>query len=208
MKQHYIAANNRSASSKRCSPANSPCSWAWMEVQAPILSRVGDGTQDNLSGHENAVQVKVKTLPQHSYAEVVHSAAGKEAPDPGSLRFRPGRRHLHPHEGAASGRGSPHPHPLRLRGPVGLGEGDAERAPGSAYLQETVRGIWSAIKATERAVCAEHALTPLPAGRDPVLHSEELLTRYPDPTPRARARIAKELGRRLPHRYRRCPVPR
>ncbi|VTN30386.1 asparagine synthetase AsnA [Klebsiella pneumoniae] len=34
-----------------------------IEVQAPILSRVGDGTQDNLSGCEKAVQVKVKTLP-------------------------------------------------------------------------------------------------------------------------------------------------
>ena len=34
-----------------------------IEVQAPILSRVGDGTQDNLSGSEKAVQVKVKTLP-------------------------------------------------------------------------------------------------------------------------------------------------
>ena len=40
-----------------------------MEVQAPILSRVGDGTQDNLSGHENAVQVKVKTLPEHYPAD-------------------------------------------------------------------------------------------------------------------------------------------
>jgi aspartate--ammonia ligase len=29
-----------------------------IEVQAPILSRVGDGTQDNLSGCEKAVQVK------------------------------------------------------------------------------------------------------------------------------------------------------
>ena len=27
-----------------------------IEVQAPILSRVGDGTQDNLSGCEKAVQ--------------------------------------------------------------------------------------------------------------------------------------------------------
>ena len=33
-----------------------------IEVQAPILSRVGDGTQDNLSGCEKAVQVKVKAL--------------------------------------------------------------------------------------------------------------------------------------------------
>lgn len=45
-----------------------------IEVQAPILSRVGDGTQDNLSGCEKAVQVKVKTLPDAQF-EVVHSLA-------------------------------------------------------------------------------------------------------------------------------------
>lgn len=45
-----------------------------IEVQAPILSRVGDGTQDNLSGCEKAVQVKVKALPDAQF-EVVHSLA-------------------------------------------------------------------------------------------------------------------------------------
>jgi aspartate--ammonia ligase len=45
-----------------------------IEVQAPILSRVGDGTQDNLSGCEKAVQVKVKNLPDAQF-EVVHSLA-------------------------------------------------------------------------------------------------------------------------------------
>lgn len=38
-----------------------------IEVQAPILSRVGDGTQDNLSGCEKAVQVKVKALPDAQF---------------------------------------------------------------------------------------------------------------------------------------------
>ena len=48
-----------------------------IEVQAPILSRVGDGTQDNLSGCEKAVQVKVKALPDAQF-EVVHSL-GKDS---------------------------------------------------------------------------------------------------------------------------------
>ena len=34
-----------------------------VEVQGPILSRVGDGMQDNLSGVENAVSVKVLQIP-------------------------------------------------------------------------------------------------------------------------------------------------
>ncbi len=45
-----------------------------IEVQARIVSRVGDGTQDDLSGCEKAVQVKAKTLPDAQF-EVVHSLA-------------------------------------------------------------------------------------------------------------------------------------
>ena len=45
-----------------------------VEVQGPILSRVGDGMQDNLSGVENAVSVKVLQIPDATY-EVVHSLA-------------------------------------------------------------------------------------------------------------------------------------
>ena len=34
-----------------------------IEVQGPILSQVGNGMQDNLSGIEKAVQVNVKCIP-------------------------------------------------------------------------------------------------------------------------------------------------
>ena len=45
-----------------------------VEVQGPILSKVGDGMQDNLSGVENPVSVKVLQIPDATY-EVVHSLA-------------------------------------------------------------------------------------------------------------------------------------
>ena len=45
-----------------------------IEVQAPFLSKVGDGVQDNLSGTEKAVPVKVKDIPNSQF-EVVHSLA-------------------------------------------------------------------------------------------------------------------------------------
>ena len=45
-----------------------------VEVQGPILSKVGDGMQDNLSGVENPVSVKVLQIPDETY-EVVHSLA-------------------------------------------------------------------------------------------------------------------------------------
>ena len=60
-----------------------------IEVQAPILSRVGDGTQDNLSGCEKAVQVKVKALPDAQF-EVVHSLAKWKRMQLGRLGFTPG----------------------------------------------------------------------------------------------------------------------
>ena len=45
-----------------------------VEVQGPILSKVGDGMQDNLSGIENPVTVNVLQIPDATY-EVVHSLA-------------------------------------------------------------------------------------------------------------------------------------
>lgn len=59
-----------------------------IEVQAPILSRVGDGTQDNLSGCEKAVQVKVKALPDAQF-EVVHSLAKWKRQTLGQHDFAP-----------------------------------------------------------------------------------------------------------------------
>ena len=45
-----------------------------VEVQGPILSQVGDGMQDNLSGVEHPVSVKVLQIPDTEF-EVVHSLA-------------------------------------------------------------------------------------------------------------------------------------
>ena len=51
-----------------------------IEVQAPILSRVGDGTQDNLSGCEKAVQVKVKLCLMPSSKWFIHWRSGNVRP--------------------------------------------------------------------------------------------------------------------------------
>ncbi|WPQ90508.1 asparagine synthetase A, partial [Treponema pallidum] len=45
-----------------------------IEVQGPLLSQVGDGIQDGLSGREKAVSVSVKQIPGTAF-EVVHSLA-------------------------------------------------------------------------------------------------------------------------------------
>ena len=61
-----------------------------IEVQAPILSRVGDGTQDNLSGSENTARRPVRS---GSFTGEV------EASNPGTTRLQRGRRAVHAHEG-------------------------------------------------------------------------------------------------------------
>ena len=89
MKQHYIRSQQQISFVKEMFSRQLALQLGLMEVQAPILSRVGDGTQDNLSGCENAVQVKVKTLPEHSY-EVVHSLAKWKRQTLGRFGFGPG----------------------------------------------------------------------------------------------------------------------
>lgn len=45
-----------------------------IEVQAPLLTKVGNGVQDDLSGKEKAVSVKIKAIPDSNF-EIVHSLA-------------------------------------------------------------------------------------------------------------------------------------
>ncbi|MGL6116586.1 aspartate--ammonia ligase, partial [Plesiomonas sp.] len=165
-----------------------------VEVQGPILSQVGDGIQDNLSGSEQAVQVKVKTLPQAQF-EVVHSLAKWKRHTLGRYGFQAG-------EGIFTHMKALRPDEDRLSAihSVYVDQWDwervmpeAERTP--AYLQQTVQKIYRAIKQTERAVCVEYGLTPFLPSDIQFMHSEQLLQRYPQLSAKERERaIAKELG--------------
>lgn len=125
-----------------------------IEVRAPILSRVGDGTQDNLSGCEKAVQVKVKALPDAQF-EVVHSLAKWKRQTLGQHDFSAGEglythmKALRPDEDRLS--------PLHS---VYVDQWDWERVMGDgerqfSTLKSTVEAIWAGIKATEAAVSEE-----------------------------------------------------
>ena len=71
--------------------------------------------------------------------------------------------------------------------------GDGERHSGT--LKATVEAIYAGIKATEDAVSKEFGLTPFLPETIQFVHSEELLSRYPDLDAKGRERaIAKELG--------------
>ncbi|EPB6469079.1 aspartate--ammonia ligase [Cronobacter dublinensis] len=165
-----------------------------LEVQAPILSRVGDGTQDNLSGCEKAVQVNVKTLPQAQF-EVVHSLAKWKRKTLGQHDFSAGEG-LYTHMKALR----PDEDRLSPVHSVYVDQWDWERAMGDGErhlgtLKQTVESIWSAIKATELAAAERFGLTPFLPQTIHFVHSETLQRRFPALDAKGRERaIAKELG--------------
>lgn len=165
-----------------------------LEVQAPILSRVGDGTQDNLSGCEKAVQVNVKTLPQAQF-EVVHSLAKWKRKTLGQHDFSAGEG-LYTHMKALR----PDEDRLSPVHSVYVDQWDWERVMGDGErhlgtLKQTVESIWSAIKETELAAAEHFGLTPFLPDAIHFVHSETLQRRFPELDAKGRERaIAKELG--------------
>jgi aspartate--ammonia ligase len=165
-----------------------------LEVQAPILSQVGDGTQDNLSGCEKAVQVKVKALPEAQF-EVVHSLAKWKRKTLGLHDFGAGEgiythmKALRPDEDRLS--------PVHS---VYVDQWDWERVMGDGErhlgtLKQTVETLWQAIRDTEAEVSREFGLTPFLPAQIHFVHSEELQRRFPDLDGKGRERaIARELG--------------
>ncbi len=165
-----------------------------LEVQAPILSQVGDGTQDNLSGCEKAVQVKVKALPEAQF-EVVHSLAKWKRKTLGLHDFGAGEgiythmKALRPDEDRLS--------PVHS---VYVDQWDWERVMGDGErhlgtLKQTVETLWQAIRNTEAEVSREFGLTPFLPAQIHFVHSEELQLRFPDLDGKGRERaIARELG--------------
>ncbi len=165
-----------------------------IEAQAPILSRIGDGTQDNLSGSEKAVQVLVKTLPEARF-EVVHSLAKWKRKTLGLHDFGAGEgiythmKALRPDEDSLS--------PVHS---VYVDQWDWERVMGDGErhlgtLKSTVESLWQAIKATEAAVSEKFSLAPFLPEQIHFVHSETLQQRFPELDGKGRERaIAKELG--------------
>ena len=165
-----------------------------IEVQAPLLSKVGDGVQDNLSGTENAVQVKVKTINDAQF-EVVHSLAKWKRKILSDHHFTVGEglyanmKALRPDEDRLS--------PIHS---VYVDQWDWEKVirpedRNLTYLKQTVEKIYSAIKATEKAVSEKYHLSRFLPESITFMDSEQLLKRYPNLSPKERENaITKELG--------------
>lgn len=165
-----------------------------VEVQGPILSRVGDGMQDNLSGVENPVTVNVKLIPEFTY-EVVHSLAKWKRHTLARFGFNESEglfvhmKALRPDEDSLD--------PIHS---VYVDQWDWEKVIPNGrrdltYLKETVEQIYKAIRLTELAVEARYDIESVLPKKITFVHTEELVERFPDLTPKERENaIAKEFG--------------
>ncbi len=165
-----------------------------IEVQGPILSEVGNGMQDNLSGIEKAVQVNVKCIPNATY-EVVHSLAKW-------------KRHTLARFGFAEGEGlfvhmkalRPDEDSLDQTHSVYVDQWDWEKVIPAGhrnfdYLKQTVNNIYKAMRLTELAVEARFDIPSILPKQITFVHSEDLVKRYPNLTSKERENaISKEFG--------------
>lgn len=165
-----------------------------VEVQGPILSRVGDGIQDNLSGIENPVSVNVLKIPEAKF-EVVHSLAKWKRHTLARFGFNEGEglvvnmKALRPDEDS-----------LDQTHSVYVDQWDWEKVipdgkRNLAYLKETVETIYKVIRLTELAVEARYDIEAVLPKKITFVHTEDLVTMYPDLTAKERENaITKEHG--------------
>lgn len=165
-----------------------------VEVQGPILSRVGDGMQDNLSGIENPVSVNVLKIPEAQF-EIVHSLAKWKRHTLARFGFNEGEglvvnmKALRPDEDS-----------LDQTHSVYVDQWDWEKVipdgkRNLAYLKETVETIYKVIRLTELAVEARYDIEAILPKKITFIHTEDLVKRYPDLSPKERENaITKEFG--------------
>ena len=195
MSSHYVQQQQQISKVKQFFSQQLEQKLGLIEVQAPILAKVGDGTQDNLSGHENAVAVNVKAIADSRY-EVVHSLAKWKRKTLGEYGFSQGEgiytqmKALRPDEDSLS--------PIHS---VYVDQWDWEQVicestqRSLSTLKQTVETIYQAIKATEQYVSASFGLRAFLPAKITFVHSEELREMYPDFSAKQREKaIAQEYG--------------
>ncbi|MDG6236285.1 aspartate--ammonia ligase [Glaesserella parasuis] len=165
-----------------------------IEVQGPILSEVGNGMQDNLSGIEKAVQVNIKCIPGAVY-EVVHSLAKWKRHTLARFGFQEGEglfvhmKALRPDEDSLDPTHSVYVDQWDWEKVIPAGKRNFD------YLKQTVRSIYRAIRLTELAVEARFDIPSVLPKEITFVHSEDLVKRYPTLTSKERENaICKEYG--------------
>ncbi|KZN65992.1 asparagine synthetase AsnA [Pseudoalteromonas luteoviolacea CPMOR-1] len=195
MKSQYLKTQHQIARVKSVFSAQLTEQLGLVEVQAPILAKVGDGIQDNLSGTEKAVSVKVKTLADSEF-EVVHSLAKWKRKTLGDFGFEVGEG-LYTHMKALR----PDEERLSPIHSVFVDQWDWEKVicadtqRSLETLKETVQTLYKCIKHTEQVISQEYDIETFLPEEITFVHAEELRAMYPDFTAKQREKaIAQEYG--------------
>ncbi|EHJ56588.1 aspartate-ammonia ligase [Streptococcus urinalis FB127-CNA-2] len=165
-----------------------------VEVQGPILSRVGDGIQDNLNGIEHPVSVRVLKIPDYNF-EVVHSLAKWKRHTLARFGFNEGEglvvnmKALRPDEDSLDETHSVYVDQWDWEKVIPEGRRNLD------YLKETVETIYKVIRLTELAVEARYDIEAVLPKKITFIHTEDLVKKYPDLSPKERENaITKEYG--------------
>lgn len=165
-----------------------------IEVQGPILSQIGNGIQDNLSGSEKAVQVNVKQISDESF-EVVHSLAKWKRHTLARFNFAEGEglfvhmKALRPDEDSLDQTHSVYVDQWDWELVIPAGRRNLD------YLKQTVRSIYQAVLETEDAIHQKYTLEKFLPKEITFVHSEDLVQRFPGMTDKERENaICKEYG--------------
>ena len=157
-----------------------------VEVQGPILSKVGDGMQDNLSGIENPVTVNVLQIPDATY-EVVHSLAKWKRHTLARFGFNEGEglvvnmKALRPDEDSLDATHS-----------VYVDQWDWEKVIEKSQrnldtLKETVRQVYKVLRKTEKYMSIQYDYIHEILPKDIFfVTTRELEEMFPDNTPKER----------------------
>lgn len=197
MSQEYILSQQQISKAKQIFSMQLEEKLGLIEVQAPILAKVGDGIQDSLSGYEKAVSVTVKSLPEaDQHFEVVHSLAKWKRKTLGEYKFSLGQG-LYTHMKALR----PDEDKLSPIHSVFVDQWDWEKVICESsersldYLKSTVTTLYSAIKATELQLDELYALAPFLSEQITFVYSQDLVEKYPELDAKTREREAvKEFG--------------
>lgn len=163
-------------------------------VTAPLFVLKGLGINDDLSGVERPVSFPIKDMGDQR-AEVVHSLAKWKRLMLAEYQIQPGYG-IYTDMNAIRG-----DEELDNLHSLYVDQWDWEKTitdsnRNLAFLKKTVNSIYSAIRRTEYLVCETYPqITPFLPEEIHFIHSEELLQRYPNLTPKERENaISKEYG--------------
>jgi len=156
------------------------------KISSPLFVSSDSGMQDNLNGIEKPIRFGVKDIQGKSF-EIVHSLAKWK-------RAALKRYQVTPGEGIVTDMKALRPDEGNLQTgihSVYVDQWDWEKVITKqdrqlSYLKSTVKAIYKAIKETELMVSKKFGMETFLPDEISFIHSEELVARYPDMTPKER----------------------